>query len=164
MRIRWFSNACVLISSNSGGSILCDPWVNPGANLGSWFHCPPVPTDYEDILFGLELDGIFISHLHSDHYDPKFISKFTRLRPRNRTLEPPMRIELMTFALRVLRPPIHHWLTAFIVAQSTDIFRVGRTWLSAYIQLGCIQNCIQIWVLVKVTAATVCIGRAQYYL
>lgn len=81
MRIRWFSNACVLISSNSGGSILCDPWVNPGANLGSWFHWPPVPTDYEDILFGLELDGIFISHLHSDHYDPKFISKFTRLRP-----------------------------------------------------------------------------------
>jgi UDP-MurNAc hydroxylase len=71
----------VQISASAGGSILCDPWVNPGANLGSWFHWPPVPEDFESQLLELCIDGIFISHLHSDHYDPNFISKFSKLRP-----------------------------------------------------------------------------------
>jgi UDP-MurNAc hydroxylase len=81
MKVSWYSNACVRISSSEGGSILCDPWVNSGANLGSWFHWPPIPEDYQERLLSLELNGIFISHLHSDHYDPKFISKFTRKHP-----------------------------------------------------------------------------------
>ncbi len=81
MRIKWFSNACVQITTQNGTSILCDPWVTPGANLGSWFHWPPVPGDFGDQLINTEVNGIFISHLHSDHYDPKFISKFSKLKP-----------------------------------------------------------------------------------
>jgi UDP-MurNAc hydroxylase len=81
VKIKWLSNACVIISSEQGGSILCDPWVNQGANLGSWFHWPPIPDDFETFLLNLTLNGVFISHLHSDHYDPKFISKFSKLRP-----------------------------------------------------------------------------------
>ena len=81
MRIKWFSNACFQITTLNGTSILCDPWVNPGANLGSWFHWPPVPSDFEEQLINSNLNGIFISHLHSDHYDPKFISKFSKQRP-----------------------------------------------------------------------------------
>jgi UDP-MurNAc hydroxylase len=81
MRLRWYSNACIQITTLDGTSILCDPWVNPGANLGSWFHWPPIPDDFENHLINSKLDGIFISHLHSDHYDPKFISKFSKIRP-----------------------------------------------------------------------------------
>jgi UDP-MurNAc hydroxylase len=55
--------------------------VNPGAFLGSWFHWPPLPDNFEETLLSEPCNGIYISHLHPDHYDPKFIAKFTRLRP-----------------------------------------------------------------------------------
>ena len=81
MKIKWYANACVRISSDKGTNILCDPWVNPGAFLGSWFHWPPVPNDFEKTLLEEPCDGIYVSHLHPDHYDPKFISKFVKLKP-----------------------------------------------------------------------------------
>ena len=82
MKITWYTNACVRISSKSGSNVLCDPWVNPGAFLGSWFQWPPLPDDFESQLLRDPCDGIYISHLHPDHYDPKFLSKFTKLNPQ----------------------------------------------------------------------------------
>jgi UDP-MurNAc hydroxylase len=82
MKIRWYSNACVLIEARSGARILCDPWVNSGAFLGSWFQWPPLPEDFEEQLLSMRVDGVYISHLHPDHYDPRFISKFSRLNPQ----------------------------------------------------------------------------------
>lgn len=81
MRINWYTNACVRLTSDLGGSILCDPWVNEGAFLGSWFHWPPISDKFATELFENPCDGIYISHLHPDHYDPKFISEFSRRRP-----------------------------------------------------------------------------------
>jgi UDP-MurNAc hydroxylase len=81
VKLTWYSNACVTIRSSAGASILCDPWVNPGAALGSWFQWPPVPSDFESHLLDLKIDGVFISHLHPDHYDPKFIAKYSRAKP-----------------------------------------------------------------------------------
>jgi len=71
----------VRISTADGANILCDPWVNGGAFLGSWFHWPPIPDDLESQLISDPCDGIYISHLHPDHYDPKFVAKFSRARP-----------------------------------------------------------------------------------
>jgi len=81
MKVKWYTNACVRISTATGANILCDPWVNGGAFLGSWFHWPPIPDDLESQLISEPCDGIYISHLHPDHYDPKFIAKFSRARP-----------------------------------------------------------------------------------
>ena len=81
MKIKWYTNACVRIVSDSGHSILCDPWVNGGAFLGSWYHWPPIDSDFERKLLDEPCDGIYISHLHPDHYDPKFIAKFSKQRP-----------------------------------------------------------------------------------
>lgn len=81
IRITWYTNACVRISSSTGVNILCDPWVNPGAFLGSWFHWPPLPTNFEDTLLSEPCNGIYISHLHPDHYDPKFIAKYSKFNP-----------------------------------------------------------------------------------
>lgn len=81
MKITWYTNACVRISSKSGANILCDPWVNPGAFLGSWFQWPPLPDNFESQLLSEPCNGIYITHLHPDHYDPKFLSKFTKLNP-----------------------------------------------------------------------------------
>ncbi len=81
MKVTYYTNACVRISSSEGANILCDPWVNGGAFLGSWFHWPPITNDLENQLIDAPCDGIYISHLHPDHYDPKFIAKFSRARP-----------------------------------------------------------------------------------
>jgi UDP-MurNAc hydroxylase len=81
MKIEWYTNACVRISALSGASIVCDPWVNGGAFLGSWFHWPPISEEFGNSLLKEPCDGIYISHLHPDHYDPKFINAFSKARP-----------------------------------------------------------------------------------
>jgi UDP-MurNAc hydroxylase len=81
MKVTWYTNACVRITSDDGANILCDPWVNGGAFLGSWFHWPPIPDDLEAQLIVDKCDGVYISHLHPDHYDPKFLAKFSRANP-----------------------------------------------------------------------------------
>lgn len=81
MQIQFFTNACVAIKSDSGSTVICDPWVNEGAFLGSWFHWPPVPENFEELILNYMCDAIYISHLHPDHYDPNFIAKFTKMRP-----------------------------------------------------------------------------------
>jgi UDP-MurNAc hydroxylase len=81
MKVKWYSNACVRISAANGSNILCDPWTNAGAFLGSWFHWPPVPESFAEELISEPCNGIYISHLHPDHYDPNFLARFARHRP-----------------------------------------------------------------------------------
>ena len=81
MKITWYTNACVRVSSISGANILCDPWVNPGAFLGSWFQWPPLPDNFEEHLISEPCNGVYITHLHPDHYDPKFLAKYTKCNP-----------------------------------------------------------------------------------
>jgi UDP-MurNAc hydroxylase len=64
-----------------GASILCDPWVNEGAFLGSWFHWPPISEELERSFLNEPCEGIYLSHLHPDHYDPKFLQVFSKARP-----------------------------------------------------------------------------------
>jgi UDP-MurNAc hydroxylase len=52
------------------GSILCDPWFNP-AYFASWF---PFPSNegLEPATFA-NPDYLYLSHLHQDHFDTKFL-------------------------------------------------------------------------------------------
>jgi UDP-MurNAc hydroxylase len=51
----------------AAGSILCDPWVNP-AYFASWF---PFPDNSElDWTTLGDVDYLYVSHLHKDHFDP----------------------------------------------------------------------------------------------
>lgn len=49
--------------------------------MGSWFQWPPIPDNFESTLIEEPCNGIYISHLHPDHYDPKFLAKFTKRNP-----------------------------------------------------------------------------------
>ncbi|UXA17874.1 Rieske 2Fe-2S domain-containing protein [Mycobacterium sp. SMC-4] len=50
------------------GSILCDPWVNP-AYFASWFPFPDNSTlDWDQLG---DVDYLYVSHLHKDHFDPE---------------------------------------------------------------------------------------------
>ena len=63
MKIEWYTNACVRVIALNGASIVCDPWVNGGAFLGSWFHWPPISEEFGNSLLKEPCDGIYISHL-----------------------------------------------------------------------------------------------------
>ena len=52
----------------AAGSILCDPWVNP-AYFASWFPFPDnSQLDWKSLG---DVDYLYVSHLHRDHFDAK---------------------------------------------------------------------------------------------
>ena len=55
------------------GSILCDPWLNP-AYFGSWFAFPD-NSGLDWASLG-DCDYLYISHLHSDHFDPALLAEY----------------------------------------------------------------------------------------
>jgi UDP-MurNAc hydroxylase len=71
MRILVTGHAGLLVEAN-GRTVLCDPWFN-GAYFGSWF---PFPDNA-----GLDLhrisspDYLYVSHLHKDHFDARFLAE-----------------------------------------------------------------------------------------
>ncbi len=65
MRVTSVGHAGFLIETHAG-SILCDPWVNP-AYFASWFPFPDNSTLDWDRLG--DCDYLYVSHLHSDHFD-----------------------------------------------------------------------------------------------
>jgi UDP-MurNAc hydroxylase len=55
------------------GSILCDPWVNP-AYFASWFPFPDnSQLDWESLG---QVDYLYVSHLHRDHFDAGHLGRF----------------------------------------------------------------------------------------
>lgn len=53
------------------GTILCDPWKNP-AYFDSWFVFPDNSgLDWDH--YG-QVDYLYVSHLHKDHFDPELLS------------------------------------------------------------------------------------------
>ena len=70
MRVTGLGHAGMFIET-AYGSILCDPWVHP-AFFGSWFPFPDNrELDWE--RYGGEADFLYVSHRHSDHFDPRLL-------------------------------------------------------------------------------------------
>ena len=69
MNIRYIYSACLEIQT-SDVCILTDPWFSQGIYDGSWFHFPKIKSPLDIIT---EPDVIYVSHIHPDHYDPKFL-------------------------------------------------------------------------------------------
>ena len=69
MRVTGLGHAGMFIET-AYGSILCDPWVHP-AFFGSWFPFPDNRgLDWE--RYG-RADFLYVSHRHSDHFDPRLL-------------------------------------------------------------------------------------------
>ncbi|RVW04541.1 MBL fold metallo-hydrolase [Rhodococcus spongiicola] len=66
MRITSVGHAGFHIQTEAG-SVLCDPWVNP-AYFASWFPFPDnTGLDWDTLG---NVDYLYVSHLHKDHFDP----------------------------------------------------------------------------------------------
>ncbi|WP_326560372.1 Rieske 2Fe-2S domain-containing protein [Micromonospora sp. NBC_01796] len=72
MRVTGTGHASMRIDTGAG-SILCDPWVNP-AYFASWFPFPDnSQLDWETLG---QVDYLYVSHLHRDHFDAAHLKRF----------------------------------------------------------------------------------------
>ncbi len=61
-----------------GHTVLCDPWQGKhGAFYASWF---PFPAN-EHVQLPTEVDAIYVSHAHQDHFCAETLSRFSRRVP-----------------------------------------------------------------------------------
>jgi len=85
IRITYFYSACVGIASPDV-RVLCDPWFTEGIYDGSWFHYPKLERPLEKIG---EVEFIYVSHIHPDHYDPAFLLEYLARYPDARVIIAP---------------------------------------------------------------------------
>jgi UDP-MurNAc hydroxylase len=71
MRFQFIGAACGIFEGSAGTRILCDPWIVDGVFEGSWYHYPPLTTTIDDLQ---NVDAIYVSHIHPDHYDERYFN------------------------------------------------------------------------------------------
>ncbi len=71
MKFEFIANACGIFHGDDGTRLLCDPWIVNGVFDGSWCHYPPLKTTLDDLQ---DVDGIYVSHIHPDHYDDRYFN------------------------------------------------------------------------------------------
>jgi UDP-MurNAc hydroxylase len=72
INVKYIYSACV-VTTTPDVSILHDPWFTEGIYDGSWFHFPKIENPLESIG---DVDFIYISHIHPDHYDSVFLKNY----------------------------------------------------------------------------------------
>ncbi len=72
LKIKYIYSACIVIEIDNF-KILCDPWFTDGIYGGSWYQYPSVTNPIDKIG---NCDLIYISHIHPDHYDIKFLKRY----------------------------------------------------------------------------------------
>ncbi|MBM3456456.1 MAG: MBL fold metallo-hydrolase [Bacteroidetes bacterium] len=81
MKITQLNSASILIEDSTGSSktkILCDPWLDGEEYIGSWEIYPPYEFKPEKFL---DLDFIYVSHIHPDHCSSRTLSKLNKKIP-----------------------------------------------------------------------------------
>ncbi len=107
MRARYIYSACIVVET-ADISVCCDPWFTDGAYDGSWFKYPPLKDDPLDLIG--QVDAIYISHIHPDHYDISFLERYLDRFPNTRLFigdtRPPhlaMKMQVDGFSPEVIR-------------------------------------------------------------
>jgi UDP-MurNAc hydroxylase len=72
IRVNMIYSACITIETRDC-KILCDPWFTDGIFDGAWYL---YSNDKDPFSAIGDCDYIYISHIHSDHYDPVFLRKY----------------------------------------------------------------------------------------
>jgi UDP-MurNAc hydroxylase len=89
MRVTFLGHAGMFVETE-GGTVLCDPWFTP-AYFGSWFPFPR--NDGLDPAALGDVDYLYVSHLHRDHFDPLWIAR--NVNKRARVLLPEFGVDLL---------------------------------------------------------------------
>lgn len=70
--VRYIYSACIVVKTPDV-TVLCDPWFTQGIYDGAWYHFPEVRDPVASIG---DVDKIYISHIHPDHYDAGFLRSY----------------------------------------------------------------------------------------
>jgi UDP-MurNAc hydroxylase len=70
--VKYIYSACI-ITKTSDVTILHDPWFTEAIYDGSWFQFPKIINPIDSIG---DVDFIYVSHIHPDHYDSKFLKEY----------------------------------------------------------------------------------------
>lgn len=81
MQVQYITNACFLFTFSDGLTVLSDPWLSDGIYHGAIFNYPPIPAELKSRYLALRPDYIYISHLHSDHFDAVTLAHFDKQTP-----------------------------------------------------------------------------------
>ena len=71
MKIKLINNSFFEITTNKNYKLVCDPWIGNMNDTGTWSY--PNTSSNKKILNKINPDLVYISHLHTDHYDEKII-------------------------------------------------------------------------------------------
>ena len=96
MRLTFLGHAGWLAQTRHG-SVLCDPWFTP-AYFGSWFPFPR--NDGLDAAALGDVDFLYISHLHRDHFDPAWLAR--NVSKRARVILPAFGVDLLAREIEAL--------------------------------------------------------------
>ena len=116
MKITYLQNAGVIIE-NFGEKILCDPWLVDGCYYGSWYHYPKYdfdPKNFDDI------DYIYISHIHPDHFD---INTLTQLKKDIPVL-------IHEFPQKYFKKNIENLGFNVLELPNNERTKLGKTWIT----------------------------------
>ena len=70
--VRYIYSACI-VTTTPDVRILHDPWFSEGVYDGSWYHYPKIADPIAAIG---DVDLIYVSHIHPDHYDGAFLKAY----------------------------------------------------------------------------------------
>jgi len=124
VKVTFHQSACVLIEGN-GVKILNDPWLVDGAYIGSWHIYPPYefqPNEFDNV------DYIYISHIHPDHFNEKTLVHLNKEIP----------VLIHNFPIKVLKKSIEK-----LGFRTIEIEHDSRTHLknNIYINILAADNC-----------------------
>lgn len=78
MRVTYLGQACLLVEA-AGRKLLTDPWLTEGAYFGTWYHTHLLAdAGIHPEALPRDIDYIFLSHEHQDHFDPDSLKSFAR--------------------------------------------------------------------------------------
>ena len=72
IKVRYIYSACV-VTETPDVHILHDPWFTDGVYDGAWYQFPKLDDPMACIG---NVDLIYVSHIHPDHYDPIFLQDY----------------------------------------------------------------------------------------
>ena len=75
MKIKHHNNSFFELKDLKNDTIVFDPWIGDMIDTGTWSY--PNMSSNKRILNRINPNLIYISHLHTDHYDIQILSKYT---------------------------------------------------------------------------------------
>ncbi len=75
MKFQVLSHAAMLVQSNGGKKLVCDPWLVGSSYWRSWWNYPPVKRE---AITDLRPDVIYITHIHWDHFHGPSLELFDK--------------------------------------------------------------------------------------